>query len=104
MLGGAFLQNYYVAFDASRDKPYIGITLDAGSDARIITIEPDNTVARDIGLIILSVIGIVLCIGCICACRTLRQKKHKENTKNLDKRKKKIERDESGSDEDEEEE
>ena len=72
MLGGAFLQNYYVAFDASRDKPYIGIALDAGSDARIITIEPDNTIARDIGLIILSVISIVLCISCVCYCLSLR--------------------------------
>ena len=69
VLGGSFLQNYYVAFDASRDEPYVGITLEAGSDARVIPILPDNTVARDIGIIVTSIVGLAICVVCVCWCR-----------------------------------
>ena len=68
ILGDSFLQNYYVAFDASKDKPYIGITLDIGSGAGIDhKIEDENlTVPRDIAIAFI-VLGLIVC-SITCGC------------------------------------
>lgn len=66
VLGDAFMQNYYVAFDATNENPYVGITLDIGSGAGIDHVIDGSTFARDIAIAFI-VLGISICcctIGC----------------------------------------
>ena len=66
VLGDSFLQNYYVAFDASKDKPYIGITLDIGSGAGIDHEIENIWAARDIAIAFIVLGVLVCCITCGC--------------------------------------
>ena len=73
VLGESFLQNYYIAFDASKDKPYVGITLDIGSGAGIDHEIENIWAARDIAIAFIILGILVCCITCLCYCHLTRK-------------------------------
>ena len=98
VLGETFLQNYYVAFDATNDYPYVGLTLDKGSIGEI----SGDTPLKSIYLIVIILLIFLLSIFCLlvvlCLSRKHQRRKGK-NARDLLSRKKRIDNEEDSSEE-----
>ena len=83
VLGDAFLQNYYVAFDASQDEPYIGITLEVGSMAGITHKINRSKTATEVAIAVVA-IGVLVCIGFGgCYCYMQKKSQREQNKTDL---------------------